>query len=102
MVRVVSVDIDHARTALARENLERAGLDVAGQLRTEDAATTLANAPDGEMEFIFLDSRAAGLSGLPSDLVRTLAPGGVLAMDNVISHESELNSSPPDRGDGPF
>ncbi len=36
---LVSVEVDAARTALARANLERAGL--AADLRTEDAATTL-------------------------------------------------------------
>ncbi|MGO9820803.1 MAG: O-methyltransferase [Solirubrobacteraceae bacterium] len=87
---VVSVDADHSRTALARENLERAGLASRVELRTEDAATTLANAPDGELEFVFLDAERPAYPGYLVDLLRALAPGGVLAVDNVISHSHEL------------
>jgi predicted O-methyltransferase YrrM len=87
---VVSVDIDPARTALARESLKRAGLASLVELRTEDAATTLASAADGEQEFVFLDAERPAYSGYLDDLVRTLAPGGVLAVDNVISHAHEL------------
>lgn len=87
---VVSVDTDPARTALARENLERAGLVSLVELRTEDAATTLATAADAELEFVFLDAERPAYADYVGDLRRTLAPGGVLAVDNVISHAHEL------------
>jgi predicted O-methyltransferase YrrM len=87
---VVSVDTDPSRTALARQNLERAGLGSRVELRTEDAATALANAPDGELEFLFLDAERPAYRDYVGDLVRVLAPGGVLAVDNVISHAHEL------------
>jgi predicted O-methyltransferase YrrM len=88
--RVVSVDLDPARTALAHDNLERAGLDGRVELRTEDAGMTLAGAVDGEWDFIFLDSERIAYPGYLPNLVRTLKPGGVLAIDNVLSHEHEL------------
>jgi predicted O-methyltransferase YrrM len=87
---VVSVDLDAARTELARANLEATGLSDRVELRTEDAASSLTRSGDDAWEFIFLDSERPAYPAYLPDLVRTLAPGGVLAVDNVISHEHEL------------
>ena len=87
---VVSVDLDAVRTELARENLRRAGLEDQVELRTEDAAATLERSGNGEWEFVFLDSERPAYRGYVPDLVRMLAPGGLLAVDNVQSHADEL------------
>jgi predicted O-methyltransferase YrrM len=87
---VVSVDTDPDRTELARENLEGAGLAAVVELRTQDAATALADAGDGEFEFVFLDAERPAYPDYLGDLQRVLAPGGTLAVDNVISHADEL------------
>ena len=39
---------------------------------------------------MFLDSERPAYPGYLPDLVRTLAPGGLLAVDNVQSHPHEL------------
>jgi predicted O-methyltransferase YrrM len=88
--RVVSVDLDRARTDLARESLLGAGLETRVELRTEDAGLTLGQSADSAWDFIFLDSERPAYPGYVSDLVRTLAPAGILAVDNVLSHEDEL------------
>ena len=88
---VVSVDIDADRTKLARRNLAEAGLEDRGDLRTEDAAETLARSADAEWEFVFLDAERPAYPGYVPDLIRTLATAGVLAVDNVQSHEHELS-----------
>ena len=88
--RVVSVDVDASRTELARGNLAAVGLDDRVELRVEDAASTLAGAPEAAWEFVFLDAERPAYPGYLPDLVRTLAPGGVLAIDNVESHGHEL------------
>ncbi len=88
--RVTSVELDPVRSALARDALRRAGLEAFAELRTEDAADTLRAADDADLDLVFLDAeRPAYMSYLP-DLMRVLRPGGVLAIDNVISHEHEL------------
>lgn len=87
---VVSVEVDSDRTELARENLRRVGLEDRVELRTEDAAVTLGRSADADWEFVFLDAERPEYPGYLRDLVRTLAPGGVLAVDNVQSHAHEL------------
>jgi predicted O-methyltransferase YrrM len=87
---VVSVDVDVARTELAREHLRGAGLEERVELRTEDAALTLERSGEAQWEFVFLDSERPAYPSYVRDLVRTLAPGGLLAVDNVQSHAHEL------------
>lgn len=88
--RVLSVDADAARTELARANLAAAGLADRVELRTEDAGAILAGAPEAAWEFVFLDAERPAYPGYLPDLVRTLAPRGVLAIDNALSHAHEL------------
>jgi len=87
---VVSVDVDAGRTDLARRVLIDAGVAERVELRTEDAAQTLARSADFAWEFVFLDAERPAYTGYVRELVRTLAPGGLLAVDNVRSHEHEL------------
>ncbi len=87
---VVSVDVDSERTELARGNLHAAGLDGLVELRTEDARRTLERSREHEWDFVFLDAERPAYPSYLPDLIRTLAQRGVLAVDNVISHEHEL------------
>jgi len=87
---LVSVEIDAARTELARAALRAARLAGRVELRVEDAATTLRESADGGWELVFLDAERPAYAGYVPDLVRTLAPGGMLAVDNAISHAHEL------------
>jgi predicted O-methyltransferase YrrM len=88
--RVVSVDVDADRTELARHNVIAAGLGDHVDLRTQDAGSILAGSPDASWEFVFLDAERPAYAGYLPDLVRALAPRGVLAVDNVLSHAGEL------------
>ena len=87
---VLTVEIEPSRTALARENLARASLEDRVELKCEDAALTLRSLPDHAFELTFLDAERPYYVGYWHDLVRTLAPGGLLAVDNAISHANEL------------
>jgi predicted O-methyltransferase YrrM len=88
---VVSVDIDAARSALAAQNLERTGLRELVELRVEDAAVSLRETPDGGVDMIFLDAERPAYAGYWPQLARVLRPGGLLAVDNVLSHADELS-----------
>ncbi|HEY2771792.1 MAG TPA: class I SAM-dependent methyltransferase [Solirubrobacteraceae bacterium] len=87
---VVSVDIDPLRIELARENLGAAGLDSRVELRAQDAGEALVQSPESWWDFVFLDAERSAYAGYVPDLVRALAPRGLLAVDNVRSHEHEL------------
>ena len=54
--RLLSVEIDPERTALAKANLERAGLDGPTELRTTDAAELLPELEDESVDLVFLDA----------------------------------------------
>jgi predicted O-methyltransferase YrrM len=88
--RFVSVEVEPDRTAEARSNLERAGLDRWVELRTADAGEVLADSADGEWEFIFLDAERPAYAGYWPDLRRVLAPGGLLVVDNASSHAEQV------------
>jgi predicted O-methyltransferase YrrM len=85
---LVSVEIDAERSAQAQEHLERAGLKA--DLRVGDAEETLRESSDGAWDFVFLDAERPAYAGYWPDLLRTLAPGGLLAIDNVLSHAEQV------------
>ncbi len=86
---VTSVEIDPERTALARANLARA--TVRAELRTQDAGRALSDSPDGWWDFVFLDAERPAYAGYWPALLRSLRPaGGLVAIDNVLSHAAEV------------
>jgi predicted O-methyltransferase YrrM len=90
--RVLSVDVDGERSAQAAEHIEQAGLGEHVELRTEDAAVTLASAEDGSCDMIFLDAERPAYPDYWPDLIRVLRPGGLLVVDNVLSHAGEVQA----------
>jgi predicted O-methyltransferase YrrM len=86
---VTSVEIDPARTAMAHAALERAGL--AAELVTGDAGDALRGSADGAWDLVFLDAERPAYAGYWPDLLRVLRPGGgLLAIDNAVSHAAEV------------
>lgn len=84
--RVVSVDVEEWPGVAA--NLERAG--VAVERRLADGGAYLAGLPDGSVDLLFLDAERVEYPGWWPHPVRVLRPGGVLAVDNVLSHPDEV------------
>jgi predicted O-methyltransferase YrrM len=86
---VTSIEIDLERTRMAAANLDRAGLRA--ELRTEDAADALRRSADRSWDFIFLDAERPAYARYWPDLLRVLTdPGGLLVIDNVLSHVEEV------------
>jgi predicted O-methyltransferase YrrM len=88
--RLLSVDVDAVRSGEAARNLDRGGVRERVELRVEDAAMTLRKSPDGAWDMIFLDAERSAYAGYWPDLLRVLRPGGLLAVDNVLSHAEEV------------
>jgi predicted O-methyltransferase YrrM len=88
--RVTSVDLDPQRSAEAAANLDWAGLRGFVELRVQDAAQTLGDSADAQWDLIFLDAERPAYPSYWPDLQRVLRPGGLLAVDNVISHAGQV------------
>ena len=87
--RVVTLEADPGKIALARENLRRAGRDDRVEIVAGRAAETLPTLA-GPFDFVFLDAdRASYLTYLELVLPRVVA-GGLIVADNVTSHPDEL------------
>jgi predicted O-methyltransferase YrrM len=87
---MVSVDLDPGRLGEARENVDRAGFGEVVDLRLEDAGATLSASGPESWDLVFLDAERPAYPGYWSDLVRVLPPGGLLAVDNVVSHADQV------------
>ena len=86
---VTSVEIDPERTELARANLAEAG--VTAELLTQDAGDVLRGSPDAAWDLVFLDAERPAYTGYWPELVRVLRPdGGIVAIDNALSHAGEV------------
>ena len=55
-----------------------------------EAGEALARTPTGEWDFIFLDADRGHYLAWWPDLRRALAPGGLLVVDNAVSHAAEV------------
>ncbi len=88
--RMVSVDSDAVRSAQAADNLTLGGVADVVELRVQDAGEALRASADDAWDLIFLDAERPAYPGYWPELVRTLHPGGLLAVDNVLSHADEV------------
>jgi predicted O-methyltransferase YrrM len=87
---VLTVELDPERSGQAAANLERAGLRGYVDLIVQDAGDALRQSADAEWDLIFLDAERPYYAGYWPDLVRVLRPGGLLVVDNVISHADQV------------
>lgn len=88
--RVLSVDTDAAAQEHTRRSLTRAGLAGHVDLRTADGGAVLAGLPDGGVDLLFLDAERTEYPSWWPHPVRVLRAGGVLAIDNALSHPDEI------------
>lgn len=90
---VVSIDTatnDDARTNLARADAVQPGLAKRVELRQQNGGAHLARLADGSVDLLFLDAERVEYPSWWPHPARVLRPGGVLAIDNVLSHAGEV------------
>ena len=86
--RVVSVDIE--AWPLVHANLDRAGVSSTVDLVLADGGQHLAGLADASVDLLFLDAERVEYPSWWPHPARVLRPGGVLAVDNVLSHPDEV------------
>ena len=90
---VVSVDTapaDEARANLMLAEAVQSGLATRVELRQEDGGTYLTHVADASVDLLFLDAERIEYPNWWPHPARVLRPGGVLAIDNVLSHADEV------------
>ena len=87
---LVSAELDPDRSAQAARNLARSGLTKFAEVLVQDAGDALRQSADGQWDLIFLDAERPAYVSYWPDLIRSLRTGGMLAVDNVISHADEV------------
>lgn len=88
--KVRTVECRAERTQMAAANFRRSGLAPWIEVHAGEAGPFLAALPDASVDFLFLDAERHEYPGFWPDLQRTLAPNGLIAVDNVVSHEAEV------------
>ena len=87
--RLTSLESDSAKCAAWRPNVTEAGLDEWAELIEGDAHAALAGSQD-TFDLVFLDAERPAYAGYWPHLLRALRPGGLLVVDNVLSHAEQV------------
>jgi predicted O-methyltransferase YrrM len=87
---VTSVDFSEFKLKLASANFARAGLSSVITLVHEDANLVLERFEPNAFDLVFLDSERREYPRWWPHILRTLRPGGLLVVDNAISHPKEM------------
>lgn len=87
--RVISIDREQIKQALAAANLRRAGLRKLVELHCGDATEIVTTLP-GPFDCVFFDADRYSAPAQLSRLLPRLTPTALLLADNVLSHPSEI------------
>ncbi|MBW8883268.1 MAG: class I SAM-dependent methyltransferase [Planctomycetia bacterium] len=89
---VVTVEISAAKTEMARRNLERAGLAALVRQEIIEAGQFLAQQAPASCDLLFLDADRAQYLAWWQSIQGVLVPGGLMIIDNAVSHAEEMES----------
>ncbi|WP_219470371.1 O-methyltransferase [Nonomuraea rhizosphaerae] len=85
-----TVEIDPERATQARANIAAAGVSGQVTVTEGDGAAVLAAAADGSVDLVVLDAERPAYVDYWPRLRRVLSPGGVIAVDNAVSHGEQV------------
>lgn len=88
--QVTTVEFSDYKLGLAADNFERSGLSPFITQVRGDAGAMLKGAAAASFDFVFLDSERPEYPGWWPDIKRVLRRGGLLVVDNAISHAAEM------------
>ena len=84
------MEVAEYKIGLATINFARCGLSPFIKLVHEDAGRLLQRSDPGAYDLIFLDSERPEYPGWWPHIRRVLRPGGLLIVDNAISHVDQM------------
>ena len=87
---VTTIELSEFKISLAAENFKRSGLSGTITQVQGNAAEIIQTENDGSFDLIFLDSERYEYPGWWPDIKRVLRPGGLLVVDNALSHAAEM------------
>jgi len=87
---VTTLEFAGDKVAMARANFARSGLGEHITLVHGDAGQWLAQAGEDSIDLLFLDSDRGQYAGWWPQLRRVLRPGGLLVVDNAVSHAEPM------------
>jgi predicted O-methyltransferase YrrM len=87
---VTTVELADYKVELAQANFARSGLSSFITLVHADASSVLRKSDPNSYDLIFLDAERSEYPRLWPELRRVLRPGGLLIVDNAISHAEEM------------
>jgi len=87
---VTTVELLLHKVEMARANFTRAGLASLIELQLADAGAFLKEQWPESFDFIFLDANRSQYVAWWQDLQRVLVPGGLMVVDNAVSHANEV------------
>lgn len=87
---VTTVEYSEYKVGLAAATFARSGLASYITLVHDDAGRVLQHSEDSAFDFVFLDSERSEYPGWWPHLRRVLRPGGLLVVDNAVSHAEQM------------
>ena len=88
---ITTIEKYEKRIPIARENFRRAGMEKKISLLEGDAADVLKEL-EGSYDFIFMDAAKGQYIHFLPEVLRLLAPGGILVSDNVLQDGDVVES----------
>lgn len=92
---VVSLEIDPHHAAVARANVDAAGVGTRVDIRVGPAIDTL-HTLDGPYDFVFIDADKPSNVAYMREAVRLTRPGGTIVVDNVVREGDLLDAASTD------
>ena len=93
--RIVTLELDESRAAVARRHIAAAGLEDRVEVRVGPALAAL-EALDGPYDVVFIDADKTGYPDYYEAVVPKLSPGGIIVADNTLRDGTVLD---PEHGD---
>jgi predicted O-methyltransferase YrrM len=89
---VTTVEASAYKASLASNTFSRSGLNEYITLIHDDAGVFMTQVANASIDLLFLDSERSEYNGWWEQIRRILRPGGLLIVDNAISHQEQMTS----------